>query len=108
MKIRSDIYKTIKILLFYESTSAQHLPVRQKSIPSKVGGLLAWMHKSCARLSKTAPVVTAKTYILRRPESFIRLIYDGRICLTNNAAQYRPGLESLAVRRFRSRRTTCD
>ncbi|BCI68940.1 hypothetical protein AAJCM20276_35640 (plasmid) [Acetobacter aceti] len=52
-----------------------------------VDGLLAWMRESCARLSKKAPVAAAMAYILRRPETFTRFLSDGRICLTNNAAE---------------------
>ncbi len=69
------------------ATSAQRLAVRQESIAPMVDGLLAWMREGCARLSKKTPVATAMAYILRRPESFTRFLSDGRICLTNNAAE---------------------
>lgn len=52
-----------------------------------VDDLLAWMRENCARLSKKNPVAAAMAYILRRPETFTRFLHDGRICLTNNAAE---------------------
>ncbi|GCD57383.1 transposase [Acetobacter pasteurianus NBRC 3222] len=69
------------------ATPAQRRAVRQESIAPMVDGLLAWMRESCARLSKKTPVAAAMAYILRRPESFTRFLSDGRICLTNNAAE---------------------
>lgn len=69
------------------ATLAQRLAVRQKRVAPMVNDLLAWMRENCARLSKKAPVAAAMTYILRRPETFTRFLHDGRICLTNNAAE---------------------
>jgi len=66
---------------------AQRLVVRQERIAPMVDDLLAWMRESCARLSKKAPVAAAMAYILRRPETFTRFLHNGRICLTNNAAE---------------------
>ncbi|EJW09783.1 Transposase [Rhodovulum sp. PH10] len=40
-----------------------------------------------ARLSRHAPVAKAMDYLLTRWESFARFLHDGRICLTNNAAE---------------------
>jgi hypothetical protein len=39
------------------------------------------------RLSRHAPVAKAMNYMLSRWPSFTRLLEDGRICLTNNAAE---------------------
>ncbi|WP_099349533.1 IS66 family transposase [Acetobacter aceti] len=69
------------------ATLAQRLAVRQERVAPMVDGLLAWMRGNCARLSKKAPVAAAMAYILRRPETFTRFLHDGRICLTNNAAE---------------------
>nr|WP_259650287.1 IS66 family transposase [Gluconacetobacter diazotrophicus] len=69
------------------ATPAQRLAARQERIAPMVDDLLAWMRESCARLSKKAPVAAAMAYILRRPETFTRFLHDGRICLTNNAAE---------------------
>jgi hypothetical protein len=40
-----------------------------------------------ARLSRHAPVAKAMDYMLTRWEGFTRFLEDGRICLTNNAAE---------------------
>jgi hypothetical protein len=40
-----------------------------------------------ARLSKHAPVAKAMDYMLARWPSFSRFLENGRICLTNNAAE---------------------
>ena len=39
------------------------------------------------KLSKHSPVAKAMDYMLRRWELFARFLDDGRICLTNNAAE---------------------
>ena len=39
------------------------------------------------RLSRHAPVAKAMNYMLSRWPSFTRFLEDGRICLTNNAAE---------------------
>ncbi|QEO18894.1 IS66 family transposase [Acetobacter vaccinii] len=69
------------------ATLAQRLAVRQERVAPMVNDLLAWMRENCARLSKKAPVAAGMAYILRRPETFTRFLHDGRICLTNNAAE---------------------
>jgi hypothetical protein len=40
-----------------------------------------------ARLSRHAPVAQAIDYMLKRWAGFARFLEDGRICLTNNAAE---------------------
>ena len=40
-----------------------------------------------ARLSRHSEVAKAMDYMLKRWESFTRFLADGRICLTNNAAE---------------------
>jgi transposase len=39
------------------------------------------------RLSRHVPVAKAMNYMLSRWPSFTRFLEDGRICLTNNAAE---------------------
>ncbi|WP_449257026.1 IS66 family transposase [Bosea sp. (in: a-proteobacteria)] len=43
--------------------------------------------KPGAKLSRHAPVAQAMDYMLRRWDGFARFLGDGRICLTNNAAE---------------------
>jgi transposase len=40
-----------------------------------------------AALSRHAPVAKAMDYMLKRWDGFTRLLHDGRICLSNNAAE---------------------
>ena len=59
--------------------------------------LEAWMREERAKLSKHAPVAKAFDYMLRRWDTFARFLEDGRICLTNNAAER--SLRTLALGR---------
>ena len=52
-----------------------------------VADLEAWMREERARLSRHAPVAKAMDYMLKRWDGFTRFLEDGRICLTNNAAE---------------------
>ena len=49
--------------------------------------LEAWMRTERARLSRHNPVAKAMDYMLKRWESFTVFLRDGRVCLTNNAAE---------------------
>lgn len=49
--------------------------------------LETWMRVERARLSRHAPVAKAMDYMLKRWDGFTRFLTDGRICLTNNAAE---------------------
>ena len=49
--------------------------------------LEAWMRHQRAKLSRHAPVAGAMDYMLKRWECFTPFLDDGRICLTNNAAE---------------------
>ena len=52
-----------------------------------VAELEAWMRAERARLSRHADVAKAIDYMLKRWPAFTRFLDDGRICLTNNAAE---------------------
>ena len=52
-----------------------------------VGDLRQWMRAERARLSRHADVAKAMDYMLKRWDAFTRFLDDGRICLTNNAAE---------------------
>jgi hypothetical protein len=65
----------------------QRLAVRQKEIAPLVKDLESWMRIERARLSRHADVAKAMDYMLKRWTAFIRFLEDGRICLTNNAAE---------------------
>lgn len=65
----------------------QRLAVRQKQIASLVSDLETWMREQRARMSRHAEVAKAMDYMLTRWDAFSRFLHDGRICLTNNAAE---------------------
>jgi transposase len=65
----------------------KRLAVRQQHIAPLVVELETWMRESRARLSRHSPVAKAMDYMLTRWETFTRFLSDGRICLTNNAAE---------------------
>jgi transposase len=49
--------------------------------------LEAWLREQRARLSNSSSVAKPIDYMLRRWDRFARFIEDGRVCLTNNAAE---------------------
>ena len=59
---------------------------RNRSLPL-VADLESWMREQRAKLSRHAEVAKAMDYMLKRWDSFTRFLDDGRICLTNNAAE---------------------
>jgi transposase len=61
--------------------------LRQQRIKTIVAELESWMRGERARLSRHAEVAKAIDYMLKRWPSFTRFLDDGRICLTNNAAE---------------------
>jgi len=52
-----------------------------------VAELERWMRTERARLSRHADTARAMDYMLKRWPAFTRFRADGRICLTNNAAE---------------------
>jgi transposase len=65
----------------------QRLAMRQQISRPLVEDLETWMREQRARLSHHNPVAKAMDYMLTRWKAFIRFLDDGRICLTNNAAE---------------------
>ena len=63
------------------------LAVRRQHIAPLVTDLETWMKESRGKLSRHNPVAKAMDYMLTRWEAFTRFLHDGRICLTNNAAE---------------------
>jgi transposase len=68
-------------------TAAERLAVRGKDIAPLVRNLIAWMTRERAKLSRHNEVAKAMDYLLRRIDAFTRFLDDGRICLSNNAAE---------------------
>jgi len=65
----------------------QRLDIRRKLSTPLVDDLHAWMVQERAKLSRGNDVAKAMDYMLKRWASFTRFLTDGRICLTNNAAE---------------------
>jgi transposase len=65
----------------------QRLAVRKVSIAPLVSELETWMRAARGKLSRHADVAKAINYMLKRWVSFTAFLGDGRICLTNNAAE---------------------
>jgi transposase len=61
--------------------------VRQEHSAPLVADLEAWMREQRAMLSRGNEVAKAIDYMLKRIPAFTRFLDDGRICLTNNAAE---------------------
>ena len=65
----------------------QRVAVRQEWSAPLVTALEAWMRDERRKLSRHADVAGAMDYMLKRWVAFTRFLEDGRICLTNNAAE---------------------
>jgi transposase len=75
----------------------QRLAIRQVRVAPLVTSLEQWMRGERTRLSRHADVAKAMDYMLKRWDAFARFLDDGRICLTNNAAER--GLRGIALGR---------
>ena len=65
----------------------QRLAVRRQSVAPLVSDLESWMRAARAKMSRHADVAKAMDYMLKRWDTFSRFLEDGRICLSNNAAE---------------------
>ena len=66
------------------------LDIRQHRSRPLIEDLHDWLHRERSQMSKHNPVARAIDYLTGKPgrwEAFTRFIDDGRICLTNNAAE---------------------
>ena len=63
------------------------LACRRVHIAPLVAGLEAWMRTERPKLSRHAEVAKAIDYMLKRWPAFARFLDDGRICVSNNAAE---------------------
>lgn len=71
-------------------SAAARLDVRQQRVVPLVNELHDWMRAERARMSKHNPVAKAINYMLDekgRWEAFTTFLENGRLCLTNNAAE---------------------
>src|SRR6266542_3647919 len=75
----------------------QRVAVRRRDIALLVDDLIDWMKRERGKLSRHNEVAKAMDYMLKRIEVFTRFLDDGRICLSNNAAER--GLRGIALGR---------
>ena len=68
-------------------SAERRLAERRKQGAPLVAELEDWMRTERAGLSRHAAVAKAMDYMLKRWDGFTRFLDDGRICLTNNAAE---------------------
>jgi hypothetical protein len=60
---------------------------RRRDIAPLVNDLIDWMKRERGKLSRHNEVAKAMDYVLKRLDIFTRFLEDGRICLSNNAAE---------------------
>jgi hypothetical protein len=65
----------------------ERLAERTLRVAPLVVDLEIWMRTERAKLSRHSEVAKAMDYMIKRWEAFARFLSDGRICLTNNAAE---------------------
>ena len=68
-------------------SASDRLRTRQQQSRPIVAGLEQWMRTARARMSRHAETAKAIDYMLPRWPAFTRFLDDGRICLSNNAAE---------------------
>ncbi len=61
--------------------------VRQEQSAPLVADLQSWLREQRAKLSRGNDLAKAMDYMLKRWPAFTRFLDDGRICLSNNAAE---------------------
>jgi transposase len=71
--------------------------VRQERSRPRVEALETWLREQYARLSPNSQVAKAIAYSLNRWDGLARFLDDGRLCMTNNAAER--ALRGIAVGR---------
>src|SRR3989440_1247319 len=65
----------------------ERLRIRKEQSAPVLAELETWLREKRSRMSRSASVAGPIDYMLKRWDWFARFIDDGRICLTNNAAE---------------------
>jgi transposase len=78
-------------------SAAERVETRQKQSRPLVDDLHAYLREQVVRLSRGHDLVKAINYILKRWPAFTLFLDDGRVCLSNNAAER--GLRGIALGR---------
>jgi transposase len=78
-------------------TAAERLEVRQRLSRPIIEDLSVYMQEQLGKLSRGHDLAKAFNYVLKRWSSFTLFLEDGRVCLSNNAAER--GLRGIALGR---------
>jgi hypothetical protein len=65
----------------------ERVRARQEAAKPLVDDLATWLQAQRGTLSRSATVAKPIDYMLKRWDRFAAFLHDGRICLTNNAAE---------------------
>ncbi|WP_186400876.1 IS66 family transposase [Stappia sp. P2PMeth1] len=68
-------------------SATERLTVRQERVKPLLAGMEEWLRTERVSLSRSSPVREPIDYVLTRWVDFARYADDGRICMTNNAAE---------------------
>lgn len=66
---------------------AERLATRREHSAPLMDDLHSWLQAQLAKLSRSHDLAKACQYMLRRWPAFTRFLHDGRVCLSNNAAE---------------------
>jgi transposase len=69
------------------SSPGERVAIRRREIAPLVDDLIEWMKRERARLSRHSDVAKAMDYMLKRVDGYRLFLNDGRICVSNNAAE---------------------
>jgi transposase len=78
-------------------SAEERLAARQELSRPLVADLQSWMQAERPKLSRGSDLAKAMDYMLKRWPAFTRFLDDGRVCLSNNAAER--GLRGIALGR---------
>jgi transposase len=71
----------------YGLSAEERLQIRKERSVPVLSEFEAWLRAQRAKLSRSSNVIKPIDYMLNRWDGFARFVEDGRICLTNNAAE---------------------
>jgi transposase len=100
--IAAEAVKRIDVLFAIEReinglAPQERLCLRQERSAPLIVELQAWLREQRAKLSKNSDTTKAINYCLNRWDAFTRFLHDGRLCMSNNAAERQ--LRAVAVGR---------
>ena len=68
-------------------STEERLAVRREKSKPLFDDMHEWLKRERVTLSRSSEVIGAMDYMLKRWDGFARFLEDGRVCLTNNAAE---------------------